>query len=740
MRILLIILSLAASLNVAADAAFKIEIPEKVSPVESTAVEELRHYLPKLIKNKFNIAGKDNIVIHLGIVPELQGEEWRIHSQDNNLYLQGGSPRGVLYAVYHFLEDQLGVHWLTQSVDYVPEPRDIELPALDIKGKPAFPYRSIYRCFGGSLPLDKGRFTTRNRCLDRHNPDSNAYGGFESFGSPSFTHALGKYITPEDYLKSHPDFFALVNGKRTGGATKQFCFSNPAAMRDIVLTKLRANIAKDKEISAKKGIPAPTFYDLSLNDGSYICECAACKGRNPAELLLEFLNPLAREIAKTNPEVQLTTLAYLNLETAPSVIKPDPHLWILLCDTKSNQAASINSKDNRLYLNTVKDWSKISKRLGIWDYGITYTVTGFPYASEFLLADTMRTYAENGVKFMFWELDIPEIADMYHLKSWMTMKLMENPYADDKALFNTFMDGYYGKAAPALKKYRFLIKESTEKNHSFIDWYARPKAFKHLNLQTVLKAQELFDDAEKLAAKDSVLLGRVQRARLGLDRATCILFPDLMAEWKRTGKKQSDFPLNRDQILKRTGKTWSFAVQELSPRWGKNKTQMLANVKAEIAKYAATPVNQQVPSKFAKTPEYYDYTTEIAYNYHNIAKKIADPESETGRVLVLDWNVFPLEYGAYTKATKVTEAKEMIRKVKGPGYHWYKLMNLRPGGSTYVYLTGKWYIQFPVGNPIPQDDKTFEVWVRLKFTGPAYHQPGNKNQIFFERLVMVPLK
>ena len=40
-------------------------------------------------------------------------EEYAIHTTGKRLLLAGGRPRGTLYAVYRFLQDQLGVRWYT---------------------------------------------------------------------------------------------------------------------------------------------------------------------------------------------------------------------------------------------------------------------------------------------------------------------------------------------------------------------------------------------------------------------------------------------------------------------------------------------------------------------------------------------------------------------------------------------------------------------------------------------------
>jgi len=47
-------------------------------------------------------------------------EEWVIRTIGNDLLLTGGRPRGTMYAVYEFLEDHVGCHWLDRKTDVIP--------------------------------------------------------------------------------------------------------------------------------------------------------------------------------------------------------------------------------------------------------------------------------------------------------------------------------------------------------------------------------------------------------------------------------------------------------------------------------------------------------------------------------------------------------------------------------------------------------------------------------------------
>src|SRR5258707_980109 len=70
------------------------------------------------------------------------------------LLLAGGSPRGTLYAVSRFLQEQCGVRWWTPWATNMPARKTLEIRELDVREKPAFEYRAPF-WFAGFEPTWK---------------------------------------------------------------------------------------------------------------------------------------------------------------------------------------------------------------------------------------------------------------------------------------------------------------------------------------------------------------------------------------------------------------------------------------------------------------------------------------------------------------------------------------------------------------------------------------------------------
>ncbi len=54
-----------------------------------------------------------------------------VYNLGNTIILAGGEPRGVLYAVYDFLENEVGIRWWTSTESYIPSTPKLWIPEID---------------------------------------------------------------------------------------------------------------------------------------------------------------------------------------------------------------------------------------------------------------------------------------------------------------------------------------------------------------------------------------------------------------------------------------------------------------------------------------------------------------------------------------------------------------------------------------------------------------------------------
>jgi len=733
---------------------------------EQTASAELAHYLSAITGGAFAVTPESNAPesgarvfvgptafakAHEMDAAALGPEEWRIRSVGDDLVLVGGRPRGTLYAVYHFLEDALGVHWWNAYEECVPHQATLRIDAQDRKGRPVFRSRDVYMLYAN----DGGRFAARSRLNRQGDAGITAeYGGEIGYGPPAHVHTFYNYVPPDSYFATHPEWYSLIDGKRQT-TDKQLCLTNPE-LRAFVIERLKGYIEQARAAAKQKGESAPTVFDISQNDCGGMCQCDNCQAIAKAEgseagPLLDFINYVAEAVAKDYPDVYIDTLAYMVTQKPPKTIRPRDNVIIRLCDTGSNFTKPITDPDNKPFNDHLSSWAQIAKNLRVWDYAVTYAPHyGLPLPTVHTYAPDYRFYAEHNVEGVFTEHEYPILADLRDFKIWMMMKSLEEPYQDYDTLVRTFTDGFYGAAGESFRAYLARLEAASAAKSSHLSMGASPRQYRYLDLPFMLDAQGIFDKAEQAVAGDEALLKRVRFARLPLDRATLVLYPDLMSQWVKGGHAAETIPLDRDAIAARCKDTWYAQVAFRIPPGQQPSAR--AEADAELKPLLIKPAFVQLPEKFRGLPpgSVFDYTADMSRNYNDEAKRAPDAEAETGITNRLELSdddmkryALPMPWGVYDviNARGVTSNLIKPEDVPDSGYHWFRVGTLPIGASYYVYFFWSWVIQVDLENAVDTDhpDRLFEVWARIKFEGPGFPhgKPDAKNAICVERVVLV---
>ena len=251
--------------------AYQIVIPANPKITEKTAKAELEKYMKQCVSKLF--VGNDEIrTIYVGDTSEalFEGIERKNMKEDSfiirkigkNIIINGGGTRGVIYGIYDFLENVCGVRFLTQLVTYIPPKGDVKISSVDKKFDFLFPMRDIFIAGKKQLPLDDGKFAmSRGMSRDGERPIAAKFGGGFDYGPPYFFHTYDRYIPASKYLKTHPHYFSLRDGKRYGGQTKgQLCMTNPE-LKKFFLSLILDNIKKTTAQAKKEGraIPRSAF-------------------------------------------------------------------------------------------------------------------------------------------------------------------------------------------------------------------------------------------------------------------------------------------------------------------------------------------------------------------------------------------------------------------------------------------------------------------------------------------------
>jgi hypothetical protein len=485
---------------------YKIIMPDQANPIEQQAAEKLQHYLAETshknlaIKKEadypsgpaFFIGQTRYAKTHNVNFNQLKEDGFAWHATEKNLIIAGGTGKGVLYGVYGLLE-LWGFRMYTSTAIAVPNTASISIPTNELVVVSAIRYRTTsYRDTRDPEYTDWHRLSSRN-----------------DWGL--FVHTFNELVPPDKYGKTHPEYYSLVNGTRLPGT--QLCLSNPEVLAAVI------GSLKEK-IAAK---PNATYWSVSQNDNDQYCRCEPCTQINtkyggvPSGSILYFVN----DVAKAFPDKIISTLAYWYSRTPPQNIQAEPNVNVMLCNIESRRQGPVYETDPAFSRDLIT-WGKLSGNILIWDYNIQFSNLVSPFPNLHTIKPNVKFYTDHHVNSLFMQANGQAGGEMAGLRSYLICKLMWNPAADDNAIVDEYLNGYYGEAAPYIHQYIDKMRESLLSTGFKLNIFGSPEDAKdaYLSADMMKVYNSLFDQAEKAVAKNPQLLTRVKIARLPIMYAT----------------------------------------------------------------------------------------------------------------------------------------------------------------------------------------------------------------------------
>lgn len=427
---------------------------------------------------------------------QLKEDGYLLSTDGGLLRILSGGDRGSVYGVVSLLEKYCGVQYWGEREYNLTEKADLTLPKLHEIDNPAFRYRQtqfyglktdpVYRLW---MRLEEPR---------------------EFFAGGYWVHTFNKLLPASVYGQKHPEYYSYFDGKRHPGQASQWCLTNPEVFE----------IVAERVDSIFKANPQCNIISVSQNDGMTYCQCDKCRAINEHEgslsgTIITFLNKLAARF----PDKEFSTLAYQFSVNPPKYLKPLPNVNIMLCDINCNREVTLTENaSGKQFMKALEGWSSKTNNIFVWDYGINFDNYVMPFPNFHILAENMRLFKENHTQMHFSQIASSRGGDFAEMRAWIVSKLMWNPNLDTDELIHTFLNGYYGPAAPYLYQYIKLIEGALLGSGHRLWIYDSPVSHKDGMLKPLLlkRYAELFDRAEAAVANNTTYLSRVERSRLPL--------------------------------------------------------------------------------------------------------------------------------------------------------------------------------------------------------------------------------
>lgn len=442
-----------------------------------------------------------------------------VKTVDDALVLVGNEDwnyRGTLFAVYDFLEQDLGCRWYFPG-DYgevLPSMDTVTVGPLDRMERPSFRVRNLW--YAGWMPANETAREEFREWFDRHKLNSLKV-SLPGDGS------ISRLAPPDDYFESHPEIFALdKDGNRQ---RDMMCMSEPEGIRIAVET-----ITKEFREN-----PDVLSFGFAPPDGFPMCHCERCQRFYPgfggkgygdpslSDLWFSFANKIAVEVYKEFPDRWVLTNGYANRVRPPEVFAAlSPNLGIqsaIIATCSIHRTGDPRCWQRIVYKQVMDRWTDMLDPVMIYDYDPAKSLENLPFPTLHCIKHDLPYFRDIGV-WGFWT----EGSNSWmttHLNYYVRAKLMWDADADVDALVHEYCQRFYGDAAKPVEDYIWTLEKAVDDTTTHETW-GRLMQWRLILPPVVDTLNALIAKAEESAA-DETTRNRVHVLRLAHDHMMAFL-------------------------------------------------------------------------------------------------------------------------------------------------------------------------------------------------------------------------
>ena len=363
------------------------------------------------------------------------------------LIIRGVDEDATGSGLVEFLKHYVGVrqYWFgnADSIgNVIPESPTLTIPQVEWRDWPYVPSLQMsLRSFGPRPHLD---FYRRKAALP---PGENYF----------------RWLMPSKYVDEHPEYYALVNGKRLKptDAMKnkgwQPCVSNPE-VQQVMAENVKQFFRDNRE--------APGI-NVAINDGGGDCTCENCRaldapdtdysrGDGMSERYVYFTNRICEIVGEEFPDKWIVYLAYANASAAPKIVTPHPRLLPVTTTPSAFQRWD--------------EWMQSGARhIGAYVHHLgTFTLT--PKTDFHQQAKRIR-YMIGSEKLRTYYMECHTQWPHADLIPYITAELVWDPRTDVDALLDEYYTKFYRTAADPMRDYHAVLREGYER---WLEDWGRP--------------------------------------------------------------------------------------------------------------------------------------------------------------------------------------------------------------------------------------------------------------------------
>jgi len=414
--------------------------------------------------HKITFAESDN--------PDFRYDGYSYEVKDGNVNFVGAKSRGNMYAVWRFLENEIGWTGLIFGDSNLQSADLAEIPEGTAKTEiPAFIYLQCYGNTHKTYTNDKGA----------PNELQNDFGVM-----PCACHGMqGNRFCDEDFWN------------------KQICYTDESRYEECL-----ANVTDYIEYRLNIGLKIGTsfkYVDIAQGDNSGYCTCKDCRAVLREEgsncgAVVRFANRLSEELSEKYYGLYYLIYAYGGSNEAPKVTKPNEWIYITFCFdancsnhrvdgsncTTGQKIGDRPVRTNDVFAGWFEGWTDITENLYVWFYELDGVLQQYTFFDNMYY--DFRYFYEHNVKGIFFQCQYHGLSVNY-IAHMMLNQFNWNPEMTEEEYwewYDYYLELEFGDGWENVKRYLdikntaqdnaecwncWIFYRHAPANHMYDEWY-----------------------------------------------------------------------------------------------------------------------------------------------------------------------------------------------------------------------------------------------------------------------------
>lgn len=614
---------------------FRIHVNEKTDIITLSAAAELASYLKRIsgaeflpLSNDANthtgallIIGRDNKLTEQ-LYPDLPYDKlgrdgFVIRTVGIHVIIAGATPRGTMYGVNWFLDRKLGIKWLSPSYTHVPTASPLKISRFDERHVPRFSYREVLSHEG------------QDKLYRAHNLLNGESHDPSFLSSPPQIDSWERQWLAKD---GYANFFELLPKKIFGKDYPEWYAGGQLAMMNPKMRKAMAGVIIDR----LKSHPDYRSIWFNIHDMDWGWDMdpaskafAEQHGGTPSSPRLDMVIDVANQVRKVLPEAKFAFNAYHWSFTPPKGMKVPEYVLVFPMTIHVDYSSPLNAGRNVKLGQDIAGWNAIAGNVLVWDhianfsgyYQPTPNIYPIGHSIQWLatLPNVMGYFAEGS-----WNTPAAEFSS---LRAWMISRLLWNPAENVESLVSEYCKYYFGAAGATILRYIKLMHDAIARSGDMLGEKAQVDLAMY-DLDFVIAADKLFDEAEAAVATNALMLAHVKEARMAVDYVVLVRRTEYEDEAARRGILWKLDILNRLDRFNQYAK--AVKLQQYRQGGGMEElTELLA-----VNRHAPAPPAMVLGLSAADWRVFQD----LSFNRYDSARIVQDSKASDGAAVRINGN------------------------------------------------------------------------------------------------------